>query len=427
EDARAQAAGSSSSRVTIAHGLPESIEPDAVRPPVELFVEAATADGILRDPRVLQGAGFVAVDAATDADDAAIQKYVGTFLRDRLRASEMHPDAWTAIVVRDPSDAEAKLTAVAGDKYTYRELDDYTDLITRTLKTLPMGSKVTRWGLLDERVFLEYSRERLASYGVSPATLRDVLSGRNITATGGVLEIGGKNLTIDPSGEFKSEHEISQGLVPTSNARACYLRDLVDVGRGYASPPSYLNFYGARTADGQWRRSRAVTLAIQMRAGQKIDQFAKAVDARLAELKSRLPEDLELARTSDQPRQVAENVSLFMNSLYEAIALVVLVSLIGFWEWRSALLMALSIPVTLAMTFGMMYTLGIDLQQVSIASLIIALGLLVDDPVVAGDAIKRDLAAGHPPIVAAWLGPTKLATAILFATITNIVAYLPFL
>src|SRR5262249_35592309 len=89
--------------------------------------------------------------------------------------------------------------------------------------------------------------------------------------------------------------------------------------------------------------------------------------------------------------------------------------------------MSLAIPLTLAMTFGMMSVLGIDLQQVSIASLIIALGLLVDDPVVAGDAIKRDLAVGHPPLISAWLGPTTLATAIVYATITNIVAYLPFL
>jgi multidrug efflux pump subunit AcrB len=89
--------------------------------------------------------------------------------------------------------------------------------------------------------------------------------------------------------------------------------------------------------------------------------------------------------------------------------------------------MAVSIPITLAMTFGMMHALGVELQQVSIATLIIALGLLVDDPVVAGDAIKRDLGAGHSRLVAAWLGPTKLARAILFATITNIVAYLPFL
>src|SRR5262249_25395896 len=139
------------------------------------------------------------------------------------------------------------------------------------------------------------------------------------------------------------------------------------------------------------------------------------------------PEDLILARTSDQPRQVEENIHLFMSSLYEAIILVVVVSLIGFWEWRSALLMGLSIPITLAVTFGMLFFLGIVLHQGSTSSLIIALGLLVDDPVVAGDAIKRDLALGHPRGVAAWLGPTKLATAILFATITNIVAYLPFL
>jgi multidrug efflux pump subunit AcrB len=106
---------------------------------------------------------------------------------------------------------------------------------------------------------------------------------------------------------------------------------------------------------------------------------------------------------------------------------VIVVSLIGFWEWRSALLMAISIPVTLAMTFGFMQLLGLDIQQISIASLIIALGLLVDDPVVAGDAIKRELAQGKSRLVAAWLGPTKLSKAILYATITNVAAYLPFL
>src|SRR5262249_7233014 len=111
----------------------------------------------------------------------------------------------------------------------------------------------------------------------------------------------------------------------------------------------------------------------------------------------------------------------------EAVVLGVLIALIGFWEWRSGLLMAISIPLTLAMTFAMMAMLKVDLQQISIASLIIALGVLIDDPVVAGDASKRSLADGHGPVVAAWLGPTKLATAILFATITNIVAYLPFL
>ena len=116
--------------------------------------------------------------------------------------------------------------------------------------------------------------------------------------------------------------------------------------------------------------------------------------------------DREIARTSDQPLQVKENIDLFMEALYAAIGLVVLIALVGFWDWRSALLLALSMPITLAMTAGMAHTVHIDLQ-VSIATLIIALGLRVDNPVVANDAIKRALAAGIPRIDAAWVGPTN--------------------
>jgi multidrug efflux pump subunit AcrB len=414
-------------RVTIVHGLPASVPLDVVRRPIHVFAEMVGAQGLLHDVKLIEGAGFIGVDAATDLDDVRLRRFVEAFIQEQLRASEFHPDSWPTVIIRDPRDSYARVAAAAGDIYSYRALDDYTDLISRSLLTVPMVSKVTRSGLLEERVFLEYSQERVAAYGVKVGGLDQVLSDRNITLPGGTLEIGDKKLTVDPSGEFKNEKEIGEVLVPTTNGQSVYLRDLMAVGRGYDSPPRFLNFYGQRGPDGTWRRSRAITLAVQMRAGQKIGDFGKAVDAKLEEVRAQLPEDLLLARTSDQPLQVEENVELFMNSLYEAVALVVLVSLVGFWEWRSALLMALSIPITLAMTFGMMHTLGIDLQQISIASLIIALGLLVDDPVVSGDAIKRDLAAGHSRIVAAWWGPTKLARAIMYATVTNIVAYLPFL
>jgi multidrug efflux pump subunit AcrB len=429
-------------RLTFVQGLPASVPAELVRRPLRLFAEAAAMANVLHDPRVVIGAGFVAVDGRSTKTDAELEAFAQQFIRERLRASELHPDAWPVTIVRDPAETQARLAAVAGEKYSYRELDEYTDLVSRTLKTLPIVSKVTRTGLLQERVYLEYSQERLASYGIKVGTLERTLGARNIAMPGGVIESGDKNVTVDPSGEFKSEHEIGDVLVSTTNGRPIYLRDVATVARGYESPARFLNFYGSyeqgaspaesrqsndRAEAGAWRRARAVTLAVQMRAGQKIGDFATQVDAKLHELGALLPQDLILARTSDQPRQVEENIHLFMGSLWEAVALVVLVSLIGFWEWRSALLMALSIPITLAMTFGMMSMFGIDLQQVSIASLIIALGLLVDDPVVAGDAIKRDLAAGHPPVVAAWWGPTKLAKAILFATITNIVAYVPFL
>src|SRR5581483_10933530 len=276
----------------------------------------------------------------------------------------------------------------------------------------------------------DYSQQRLAEYGLHPGDLQKILSARNSTLPGGVLEVDSKNVTLDPSGKFENAHAIGDvivGSAATASNAPVYLRDLVDVSRGYESPARYLNYFTWQDKDGSWHRSRAITLSVQMRDGQQIAQFGKSVDEKLAAVRNYLPDDLIIARTSDQPLQVKENIDLFMGALYEAILLVVIVSLVGFWEWRSAVLMAISIPITLAMTFGFMWVLGIDIQQVSVATLIIVLGLLVDDPVVAGDSIKRGLAEGHPNVVASWLGPTKLATAIMFATLTNIAAYIPFL
>lgn len=387
------------------------------------------------EPQLIEGPGFIGLDLDNGLPDERILGLLRSFLAERYRESELHPDLWQAFVVRDPSETQARLAAVAGDKYSYRELEDFTDAMEKALLATgrqgdgtPLVGKVSRSGVLSEQVYLFYSQQRLASFGLRPEGLLNVLQARNLTAIAGELDAGDKRLFVNPSGEFRSEEEIGNVTVGvTPYGAPLYLRDVVDTARAYDSPPRYLNYYNWRDSQGMWRRTRAVTLSVQMGAGQQVKQFARAVDRTLDDLQQRLPKDLVVARTSDQPQQVEENIELFMSSLYEAIALVVLVSLIGFWEWRSALLMALSIPLTLLMTFGMAFGLGIDLQQVSIASLIIALGLLVDDPVVAGDAIKRELTAGQHPFVAAWLGPTKLATAILYATVTNIVAYLPFL
>jgi multidrug efflux pump subunit AcrB len=425
---RARQGAAPGTRVAIVYGFPSSLTPTLVRPQFEQFGHYAEQRGALADVQFFEGAGFVGLDARSNWADAQLAGLGEAFLREHLRASELHPDAWRPLAVRDLGDLERRLAAAAGDRYSYRELEDYGDLVQRTLQAVPLVAKVEVKGVLPERIHLHYSQERLASYGLRPAGMSEWLGARNITAAGGVLEIGAKNMRIDPSGEFHNEREIGDVLVPVGAGHgALYLRDVVNVVREYESPPRFLNFFTRRAPDGSWPRTRAITLSVQMRAGEQIERFGQAVDAALADVAQRLPEDLILARTSDQPLQVEEAIALFMRSLDEAVILVVLVSLIGFWEWRSALLMALSIPLTLALTFGLTHALGIDLQQVSIASLIIALGLLVDDPVVAGDAIKRALADGHTPLVAAWLGPTKLATAILYATLTNIVAYLPFL
>src|SRR5580698_5359941 len=417
-------------RMSIVYAFPSSVATGVIREPFTAIIHAAVESRAISDPHFFEGSGFIGVDVTSKLSNEQLRIIGDQWIKENLHRSELHPDAWPAAFIRDPSETESKLAAVAGDRYTYRELDDFTDLIGRTLQGAPEVAKIDRKGVLPEQVYLDYSQDRLAAYGLQPSNLQDILGARNITLPGGQLEIGTKSIQINPSGKFTSPQQIGDVIVSTSSSAALspvYLRDLVQISRAYQNPPQYLNYFTWVDKDGAWHRSRAITLAVQMKDGLQIDAFGSSVEAKLAAVKQYLPEDLVIARTSDQPLQVDENLSLFMDALYEAIVLVVLVSWLGFWEWRSALLMAISIPITLAMTFGSLYLLGIDIQQVSVATLIIALGLLVDDPVIAGDSIKRSLAEGQPRIISAWLGPSKLATAIMYATVTNIVAYLPFL
>jgi len=395
---------------------------------MKLLKDFLEKNDIIENVQSLQGPGFLGLDFTSSASKNEINRQFHSFLETKLAQTSFHEDAWPLVIIEDPSKTNDLLQVNPGDKYSYRELDNYSNLITRTLQTIPLVTSVNSSGVLDERIYLEYSQDLLASYGLAPNDINGAIAARNSDASGGEFHAGGSNILVEPSGQYTDPNQIGDTAFSQSPAGApVYLRDIGNVVPGYIDPPQFLNFYNWRDKDGNWHRGKAISLAIQMRDGGQIADFGEAVTASLATAKQHLPEDLVVERISNQPEQVAENIDLFMTALIEAVVLVVIISLLGFWEWRSALLMMLCIPITLAMTFGVIDLLGIQLQQVSIATLIIALGLLIDDPVVAGDAIKRGLAAGQPRSLASWLGPTKLAQAILFATITNVVAYLPFL
>ena len=420
--------GDTKGRATALFCYPASVPPAVIERPFRLFAAEAQRDGIARDVRPVSVGSCSGIDFATTKSDDEFRAYAQQFIEKRLQQYDLHPDAWGPIIIRDPQSTKERIAAVASDRYSYRQLDDFTDLIQRTLQRVPEVAKVQRVGVLPEQFYLEYSDARLAAFKLQPTKIKDILGARNVTAPGGIVETQSRNVLVDATAEFKSTKDIGNVLVGASSTGVpVYLRDLVDISRGYQTPTRYLNYMVSREANGNWHRNRAITLAVQMRSGEQIGRFGAAVDKALATVQPTLPPDLIVARTSDQPRQVHELVSLLMSSLYEAIVLVVIVALVGFWDWRAAMLMAASIPLTLAMAFGIIHVLNIDIQQVSIATLIIALGLLVDMPVVAGDAIKRELGSGSPRDLASWIGPTKLAKAIIFATITNIVAYLPFL
>ena len=414
--------------MAILHCYPSSVSPAMVERPFKLFADVAQRDGIARDVRPLSVGSCSGVDFATSASDEEVRAYGQQFMDRRIQLSDVHPDSWGPILIRDPQSTRDRVAEVASNRYSYRQLDDFTDLIQRTLQRVPLVAKVQRAGVLPEQIYLDYSHERLASFDFPVARIKELLNARNVTAPAGVLETQTKNVRIDATAEFQSTREIEDVLVGTSSTGVpVYMRDLVSTWRGYESPTQFLNYLTYRDASGTWQRNRAITLAVQMRSGEQIAEFGEAVDAAIAGVRPQLPPDLIVERTSDQPRQVNELVNLLMGSLWEAIALVVVVALVGFWDWRAAMLMAVSIPLSLAMAFGVLQVMGIDIQQVSIATLIISLGLLVDMPVVAGDAIKRELGQGSPRSLASWIGPSKLAKAIVFATVANVVAYLPFL
>jgi multidrug efflux pump len=424
----ARPALSDRSRVTFVVALPMSVDTGDLKEFFRGLSGALDRQNIAKDIHPIQGPGFAGCDVELLTDEKSFFSFVRNFMGEKMGFAGFYVDVWEPVLIRDPAETESKLASVAGDKYSYRQLDDITDLIARALQKIPEVSIVQRYGVLPETIYLEYSQQQLASYGLDPLQIKQALDARNIDLPGGALELGPSEIIVNPSGEFKNINQIGEVMITRSrDGTPVYLRDLFRTARGYQSPPGFLNFYNHRGSSGTWVRNRAITLAVQMHAGQQISRFGSDVDRSLSDLRHLLPDDLILAKTSNQPEQVADNVGLFREALMEAIILVVLVAWIGFWEWRSALLMALSIPLTLAITFGLIDLLGIQLQQVSIATLIVALGLLVDDPVVANDAIKHNLTIGHPPETASWLGPTKLAKAIMFATLTNIVAYLPYL
>ena len=157
---------------------------------VYLFQEQAQSAGIIRDSEIIQGSGFIGVDGVSEADDGSTLAFIQRFISERLKRSELHPDGWYPAIIRDPSDTRSKLASVAGDKYSYAELDNFSDLIGRTLQGALEVSKVERRGVLSQTVYLDYSQDRLAAYGLRPADLSKVLSARNIIAPGGAVEAG---------------------------------------------------------------------------------------------------------------------------------------------------------------------------------------------------------------------------------------------
>jgi multidrug efflux pump subunit AcrB len=392
------------------------------------LAERLTDAGVVREAAIVEApnAGMLDVLLSAGKTDEDLRKETERWERESSGIGERHPDAWTPFWIGDLNGLQAELRRHARDKYSYRELKDFADRLRDRLKQSPFVAQIDLVGVQDERVWLSYSGQRLNQYGITPAEIAERIRRRNINIPGGRVELPGQNVIVRPTGEYAAAEDVGDTVLDMSKeGYPLYLRDVADVTRGYEDPADVLNFRTVKT-DGEPRTGRAITLSVRQVKGTHIADYDREVSAAVEDVKSRLPGDLRIERTSDEPAEVRHKISSFNRALIEAVIIVIVVSVL-FMEWRSALLVAVCIPITVAMTLGMAQLLGIDLQQVSIAALIIALGMLVDAPVVAADAINREIANGKPRSIAAWLGPTRLARAVFYATLTNVVAFLPLL
>lgn len=315
------------------------------------------------------------------------------------------------------------LFALASAEHSYRELERVAESIEASLESLPSVGRIRLFGNVPEEVELRYSASNLVRQGVDLERVAQALAVRNAIVPAGTFREGGREMPVQVTGEFRGLDEIGYTLLGLqTNGTPLLLRDVFAIRRGHPESPAFSVDTLHRRGGGALRPERSVLLAVEMKAGNVIGAFDRAVAEGVARV--RLPAGMSLIKVSDQPGATAQRIDQFTECFLEAVAIVVLVCVL-LMDGRSALVVAIAIPLTLALTLGGMAVLQIPLQQISIAALIISLGMLVDDPVVAADGINRELAAGTAPAVAAWRGPYRLRRAILFGTLINIGAFLP--
>jgi multidrug efflux pump subunit AcrB len=300
------------------------------------------------------------------------------------------------------------------DGFTHRELRDFVEDIRSKLLHVQDVSKIDILGAQDERIFVEFSMQELASLGIDRSALIAALQAQNVVHPAGTIQTGDEALSLRVSGAFRSERDVMD-INFFAGGRMLRLSDIAQVRRAYADPPQPLFRVNGDPAIG---------LAIAMRDGGDILALGKNIKQAMAEVTADLPIGIEPKLVADQAVTVESAISEFMTSLWQAIAIILATSFISLGV-RPGLIIALSIPLTLAIVFPIMQLAGIDMQRISLGALIIALALLVDDAMTTTDATLTRLAAGDDKVTAASFAFRTYAFAMLAGTLVTIAGFVP--
>ncbi len=308
------------------------------------------------------------------------------------------------------------VVTISGDGFTYAEIKEVADEVRDELLLLEDVAKVEIFGAQEERVFVEYNNARLAEYGLSPIQLQQLLQAQNIIIPGGSITTEFEKIVLEPSGNFESLEGIRRTVLQIpGSSQVVYLEDLAEISRGYIDPPQSI----ARDRSGG-----CLALAISMRQGGNIVELGDVVRPTLERLQAFYPIGVEFDWVQFAPDTVADLVDGFVVNLYQSVTIVTLVMLFSL-GMRTGLVVATLIPMAMLATLAMMNLFSIGLDQMSIASLIIALGMLVDNAIVMSESIMVSMASGKKPIPAAVESAAELRIPLLTSSLTTAAAFLP--
>ena len=315
----------------------------------------------------------------------------------------------------DFGDTEALIIGIEMEHPDYAQLREYVTKLEDHLKTIPEVSKIKRVGEQKEQIVIETNSARLDQYGISLAKVMQVLQSQNTIGPTGDVRTPDAKIVLYGQGYYKTEADIADQIIGTAKTgQVVHLRDVTRIVRRYEEPTSRVSVNGKNT----------VLLAVQMHEGYNIVEFGKTVDRKVAETQKLYPSGVKLVMIANQPKIVDKNVSQFIHEFFIAIFAVIAV-IVLLLPFRVATVAMMAIPMTVAVTFALMRVIGLELHQVSLASMITVLGMVVDDAVVVADNYVELLDNGVDRYTAAWKSATELVVPILTATLTIIAAFLP--
>ena len=326
------------------------------------------------------------------------------------------PDGTHVKIKDELGDVFGIIVGLTADGYSYAEMKDIADDIRDGLIKLPESAKVEISGAQEEKIYIEFDEARLADLGLTKQKMQGLISQTNIVFPGGDIQVGDRRIILEPTGSFESVEDLKKVIISSDRGAIIRLGDITHIRRGYEDPrQSIIKING----------KPGLAIGVNLKKGGNIIQLGEQVNKKLDEYREIYPYGVDIERVASQDVAVDLSVKGFLNNLIQSVVVVLLVMLL-FLGIRTGLVVASLIPVTMLMTLLIMFILGVGLNKVSLASLIIALGMLVDNAIVMSESIMVKMEKGVKTLVAAIDSAKELMLPLLISSLTTAAAFMAF-